>query len=90
VTSSFDQRAAANLPSRGELAQHDTAVWDLRRRRDAAAAEVPDWEALRERAAALKASRSTIPTVLPGFEERARDAGAHVTGPRMRRRCAAS
>ncbi len=75
----FDQRALATLPSRGELAQHDAAVWDLRRRRDAAAAEVPDWEALRERAAALKAfSLDHLDELLVGFEERARGAGAHV------------
>ena len=75
----FDARAAANLPSRGELSQHDAAVWDLRRKRDAAAAEVPDWEALRERAAALKAySLDHLDELLVAFEEGARDAGAHV------------
>ena len=76
---SFDRRARANLPSRGELAQHDAAVWDLRRRRDAAAARVPDWEALRERAAAIKAfALDHLDELLAGFEERARAAGAHV------------
>jgi L-lactate dehydrogenase complex protein LldF len=79
MSASFDQRAAATLPSRGELAQHDAAVWDLRRRRDAAAAEVPDWEALRERAAALKAfSLDHLDELLVGFEAQARAAGAHV------------
>ena len=79
MSTTFDQRARANLPSRGELSQHDAAVWDLRRRRDAAAAEVPDWEALRERAAALKAfSLDHLDELLVAFEETAREAGAHV------------
>ncbi len=79
MTTSFDQRALATLPSRGELAQHDAAVWNLRLRRDAAAAEVPDWEALRERAAALKAfTLDHLDELLIGFEEKARAAGAHV------------
>jgi L-lactate dehydrogenase complex protein LldF len=79
VSAAFDRRARAVLPSRGELRQHDTAVWDLRLRRDAAAAEVPDWEALRERAAALKAyALDHLDELLVAFEERAREAGAHV------------
>jgi L-lactate dehydrogenase complex protein LldF len=79
LSARFDERARANLPSRGELAQHDAAVWDLRRRRDAAAAEVPDWEALRARAAAIKAyALDHLDELLVGFEARARDAGAHV------------
>ena len=79
MTASFDRRALATLPSRGELAQHDAAVWDLRRRRDAAAASVPDWEALRERAAGIKAfALDHLDELLTGFEERARAAGAHV------------
>jgi L-lactate dehydrogenase complex protein LldF len=79
MSTSFDRRALATLPSRGELAQHDAAVFDLRRRRDAAAAEVPDWEALRERAAALKAhALDHLGELLVGFEAQARAAGAHV------------
>jgi len=79
VTAAFDRRARANLPSRGELAQHDAAVWDLRRRRDVAAAAVPDWEALRERAAAIKAyTLDHLDQLLIVFEARARAAGAHV------------
>ena len=69
----------ATLPSRGELAQHDTAVWDLRRRRDAAVAEVPDWEALRDQAAAVKGfALDHLDELLMRFEERARAAGARV------------
>jgi L-lactate dehydrogenase complex protein LldF len=79
VTAAFDRRALATLPSRGELSQHDAAVWALRRRRDEAAARVPDWEALRERAAAIKAfALDHLDELLAGFEERARAAGAHV------------
>jgi len=79
VTAAFDRPALANLPSRGELAHHDAAVWDLRRRRDEAAARVPDWEALRERAAGIKAfALDHLDELLLAFEERARAAGAHV------------
>jgi L-lactate dehydrogenase complex protein LldF len=79
MTAAFDRRALATLPSRGELAQHDAAVWDLRRRRDAAAARVPDWEALRERAAAIKAfALDHLDELLVAFEEQARAAGARV------------
>jgi len=79
LTAAFDRRAFETLPSRGEVAHHDAAVWDLRRRRDAAVAAVPDWEALRERAAAIKAfTLDHLDELLLAFEEQARAAGAHV------------
>ena len=50
----FDDRARANLASGAAVARHDASVWSLRAKRDAAAAQVPDFEALRTRAAAIK------------------------------------
>ncbi len=61
------------------VARHDAAVFDLRARRDAAAAEVPDWEALRERAAAIKAhTLDHLDVLLESFERQATAAGAAV------------
>jgi L-lactate dehydrogenase complex protein LldF len=75
----FDARARRALPDGPRVARHDAAVWDLRRKRDAAAREVPDWEALREHAAALKAhTLDHLGGLLVQFEERARSAGARV------------
>lgn len=79
MSQALDRRAARLLPDDAHVARHDAAVFDLRRRRDAAAAEVPDWEALRERAAALK--RHTLDHLdvhLERFESRAVAAGAVV------------
>ncbi|RIL05978.1 MAG: 4Fe-4S ferredoxin, partial [Proteobacteria bacterium] len=42
------------MPDHAAVARHDAAVWSLRAKRDAAAAQVPDFEALRTRAAAIK------------------------------------
>jgi len=67
------------LPNDAAVARHDAAVYDLRRRRDAAAARVPDWEALREHARALKHySLDHLDTLLLRFEKRALAAGADV------------
>lgn len=74
----LDARAAAVLPE-AALARHDAAVWQLRAKRDAAAAAVPDFEALRRRAAALKDhALDHLDVLLERFEERARVAGAVV------------
>jgi L-lactate dehydrogenase complex protein LldF len=73
----IDERAEAALRDGEPLRRHDAAVFELRRRRDLAAAATPDFEALRERAAALK--RHTLDHLdfhLERFEERARAAGA--------------
>jgi L-lactate dehydrogenase complex protein LldF len=75
----FDRRAAQVLEGAAGVARHDAAVFDLRRRRDAAAAAVSDWEALRAHAAALKRhALDHLDVLLERFEARAREAGAHV------------
>ena len=50
----LDARAATLLPDGEPLRRHDAAVFDLRRRRDAAVAALPDFEALRTHAQAIK------------------------------------
>jgi len=79
VSAELDRRARAVLPTGQRVGRHDTAVFDLRLRRDSAVAEVPDWEALRTRAAAIKAHvLDHLDTHLVRFEQAARAAGARV------------
>lgn len=74
-----DSEALRVLESPAAVTRHDRAVFDLRRRRDQAVAEVPDWEALRERAERLKAyTLDHLDTLLERFEDEARTVGAHV------------
>jgi L-lactate dehydrogenase complex protein LldF len=78
VSFPLDARARSAVPD-AALARHDAAVWQLRARRDAAAAEVPDFEALRERAAAIKDhALDHLDAHLERFEANARAAGAVV------------
>lgn len=75
----LDVRAAKILPNLEALLHHDRAVFDLRRRRDAAAAAVADFDALRARAAAIKAhTLDHLDLYLERFESRARAVGAVV------------
>jgi L-lactate dehydrogenase complex protein LldF len=79
VSRAFDARARAALRDEASVARHDAAVWGLRDRRDAAAAALPDFEALRARAAALKDHvLDHLDTYLERFEASARAAGAQV------------
>jgi L-lactate dehydrogenase complex protein LldF len=79
VNHALDARAVHVLPDGPALHRHDESVWDLRRRRDAAASRVPDFEALRERAAAIKAhALDHLDLLLERFEARAQAAGARV------------
>ena len=58
---------------------HDQALWFIRGKRDAAAAQVPEWEALRERASQIKThTLSQLSTYLEQFEARATANGVHV------------
>ncbi len=58
---------------------HDEALWFVRAKRDRAAAQVPDWEALREQAGAIKRSALTrLPELWTEFEAKAISAGAFV------------
>ena len=79
MTASMDERAVRMLPDGEPLRRHDAAVFDLRRRRDAAVAEVADFEALRAHAEAIKAhTLDYLDTYLERFESEARAAGAVV------------
>src|ERR671937_274099 len=58
---------------------HDAALWFLRARRDQAAAAVPEWEALRELASAIKEhTLSRLDDYLAAFEMQATANGARV------------
>jgi L-lactate dehydrogenase complex protein LldF len=79
VIEAFDRRARANLPDADAVARHDAAVWMLRAKRDAAAAAVPDFEALRTRAAAIKDHvLDHLDAYLERFEANSTAAGAVV------------
>lgn len=79
MSSSLDERIRACLPEGEPLRRHDAAVWDLRRRRDAAMSGLPELDALRTQAAAIKAhALDHLDVYLERFEERARAAGAVV------------
>jgi len=75
----LDARARGTLRGAAAVARHDAAVWMLRARRDAAVAQVPDFEALRTRAAAIKDhTLDHLDRHLERFEERARANGVVV------------
>jgi L-lactate dehydrogenase complex protein LldF len=58
---------------------HDQALWVVREKRDRAASAVPDWEALRLAAAAIRAHvRGRLPDLLEEFERNAVARGAEV------------
>ena len=58
---------------------HDQAIWFVRQKRDVASRAVPDWEALRERAEAIKAhTLSNLSDYLEEFERNATRLGAVV------------
>ena len=64
-------------PKRAEW--HDRALWFVREKRDAAAAELPEWEALRDLASAIKRhTLSRLADYLEEFETRAIANGAVV------------
>jgi len=73
------ERAAQFLRDPERARWHDASLWSLREKRDRAAAAVPDWEALREAAAAIKRhTLAALPFYLTQFEERACARGAVV------------
>ena len=76
---SHAQRAERFVADRERARWHDQALWFVRERRDGAAAQVPEWEALRERAASIK--RHTLAKLadhLEAFERHATALGAKV------------
>ncbi|NRA03866.1 MAG: lactate utilization protein [Myxococcales bacterium] len=75
----FDRRAARVLPDAAAVERHDAGAWHLRAQRDAAVAQVGDFEELRSHASAIKAhTLDHLDRYLEEFEEQARDAGAVV------------
>jgi L-lactate dehydrogenase complex protein LldF len=79
VSLPLDRRARAVLPDEERVRAHDAGVWWLRTRRDQAVQRTPDFEALRDQAAAIKAHvLDHLADGLETFEARARVAGAVV------------
>ncbi len=73
------QAARAYVANTARMHWHDSALWHVREKRDRAAASVPEWEALRTYAAALKAhTLSRLPEYLEAFEQNATHLGAVV------------
>jgi L-lactate dehydrogenase complex protein LldF len=78
-TPHFHRDAEAYLRDEERVTWHDQAIWHLRRKRDVAADDVPDWEALRSHAAAIKAHViDHLPELLESFIAKARAAGWHI------------
>lgn len=76
---SHPEQAARFTADRERAAWHDRALWSVRARRDAAARSVPEWEALREQAAAIKArTLADLASHLEAFERHAVARGAVV------------
>lgn len=72
-------RARAFVADAERTGWHDQALWFVRAKRDAAADLVPDWEALRSEAAAIKREAlERLPELWIEFEAQARRAGAVV------------
>jgi L-lactate dehydrogenase complex protein LldF len=73
-------RAAAELVrDDARLHWHDAAVWNVRTKRDRAAAQVPDWEGLRDAASRIKLhTLSRLADYLEEFERKALALGAKV------------
>ncbi|MFQ5696886.1 MAG: lactate utilization protein B [Myxococcota bacterium] len=75
----LDREARRVLPDEAAVHRHDRSVWTLRQARDRAAAAVPDFEALRDQAAAIKAhTLDHLGRYLEEFERHAAERGARV------------
>ena len=75
----FHRDAESFLRDQERVTWHDQAIWHLRRKRDLAADDAPDWEALRAHAAAIKAHvLDHLPDLLQIFIANARAAGWQV------------
>lgn len=73
------ERASAFVANTERTTWHDEALWFVRAKRDAAAATVPDWEALRDEAAGIKRDvLGRLPELWRRFEAEATAAGARV------------
>ena len=79
MTPGHPERAAVFVADEARARWHDRALWFVREKRDRAAALVPDWEALREAAAAIRAhTRGRLADYLEEFERNAVARGAQV------------
>jgi L-lactate dehydrogenase complex protein LldF len=79
VSAGHPERATAFAADEARAHWHDQALWFVREKRDRAAALVPDWEALRESAAAIRAhTRGRLADYLEEFERNAAARGAKV------------
>jgi L-lactate dehydrogenase complex protein LldF len=79
VPLSHAQRAREFARDLERVRWHDEALWYVREKRDRAVREVPEWEELRERAAAIKAHvLSHLDRYLAEFEARAAGNGIRV------------
>jgi L-lactate dehydrogenase complex protein LldF len=73
------ERAAEFVADAARTSWHDQALWFVRARRDRAADAVPDWEALRDEAAAIKRDAlARLPELWERFEANAKQRGALV------------
>jgi L-lactate dehydrogenase complex protein LldF len=76
---SHPERAAVFASDPDRARWHDQALWFVRERRDVAAAQVPEWEALRDAAAEIKRhSVAQLAFYLEQFEQNALSLGAQV------------
>ncbi|MGE0757258.1 MAG: lactate utilization protein B [Pirellulaceae bacterium] len=79
MTTTHADRAADFIGVKGRAHWHDQALWFVRARRDKAAQSLPEWEQLRETAAAIKAHTvARLADYLEQFERQAIRLGAHV------------
>jgi L-lactate dehydrogenase complex protein LldF len=73
------ERAARFAADEPRTHWHDQALWVVREKRDRAAGALPDWERLRDLAAAIRAhARGRLPELLEEFERNATARGAVV------------
>jgi len=79
VSAGHPERAAAFAADDARAHWHDQALWWVRAKRDRAARSIPEWESLRDVAAAVKAHvASRLPDLLEEFERNATRLGAKV------------
>lgn len=78
--STYHSKRAADFLKEEQYADwHDQTLWIVREKRDKLASEVPEWEQLRDAAAAIKSYSNThLDTLLSMFEENATRNGAIV------------
>lgn len=71
--------ASAFVANRGRATWHDQSLWFIREKRDRAAASLPEWETLRERASQIKAHTvAKLAHYLEEFEANAQRLGVKV------------